>query len=95
MPSKEILVQIRHLGVLLLLGAVWGTSFLFIKIGVAELPPETLVTGRLIIAATCLVGVLYGRGLHLPRQGKIWRDFLFVGIIGVVLPFWLIEPVPP
>lgn len=87
---KETPVQIRHLGVLLLLGAVWGTSFLFIKIGVAELPPELLVTGRLIIAATCLVTVLYVRGLRLPTQGRVWRDFLFVGIVGVVLPFWLI-----
>ena len=51
-------MRMRYLGVLLLLGAVWGASFLFIKIGVQEMAPETLVMLRLVIAAVVLLAVL-------------------------------------
>jgi drug/metabolite transporter (DMT)-like permease len=83
-------MQTRYLGALLLLGAVWGASFLFIKIGVAELPPGTLVATRLIIAALILLGVLYARGLRLPARPRVWGDFLFTGVVGLVLPYLLI-----
>jgi drug/metabolite transporter (DMT)-like permease len=79
-----------YLGVLLLLGAVWGASFLFIKIGVAELPPETLVAARLIVAALILLGVLYASGLRLPTRGRAWADLFFLGAVGLVAPYLLI-----
>jgi hypothetical protein len=44
-------MQLRYIGVLLLLGAVWGASFLFIKLGVAEMAPETLVALRLVVGS--------------------------------------------
>lgn len=83
-------MQFRYLAVLLLLGAIWGASFLFIKVGVAEIPPATLVAVRLILGAALLVAALYGSGLRLPREGRTWRDLFFVGVVGVVLPFLLI-----
>jgi drug/metabolite transporter (DMT)-like permease len=55
-------MRARYLGVLVLLGAVWGASFLFIKIGVQELAPETLVMLRLVIAAACYaISGIYAR----------------------------------
>jgi drug/metabolite transporter (DMT)-like permease len=83
-------MQTRYLGALLLLGAVWGASFLLIKIGVAELLPGTLVAIRLIVAALILLGVLYARGLRLPARPRVWGDFLFTGVVGLVLPYLLI-----
>jgi drug/metabolite transporter (DMT)-like permease len=83
-------MQTRYLGVLLLLGALWGASFLLIKIGVEEMPPETLVALRLVVAALILVVVLYARGMRLPTQPRVWRDLLFLGTIGLVLPYLLI-----
>jgi len=80
----------RYLGVLLLLGAVWGASFLFIKIGVQEMAPETLVMLRLVIAAAVLLAVLYARGLRLPMRQRNWADFLFLGVIGLIFPYMLI-----
>jgi drug/metabolite transporter (DMT)-like permease len=73
-----------------LLGAVWGASFLFIKIGVQEMPPETLVMLRLVIASIVLVGVLYARGMRLPARLRVWGDFLFLGVVGLILPYLLI-----
>ena len=83
-------MQIRHLGALLLLGAVWGASFLFIKIGVAEMPPETFVAIRLVVAALTLLGVLYARGQRMPIRLRVWGDLLFVGIVGTIFPYLLI-----
>jgi drug/metabolite transporter (DMT)-like permease len=83
-------MRIRYLGALLLLGAVWGASFLFIKIGVAELAPETLVALRLIVAAIVLLVVLYARGLRLPMSARVWGDFLFLGMVGLIFPYMLI-----
>src|SRR5262249_56754778 len=79
-----------YLAVLGVLGAMWGASFLFIKVAVAERPPETVVAGRLIIAALILLAVLRWRRLRLPASLRMWGHFLVVGICGVALPFVLI-----
>lgn len=83
-------MQTRYFGALLLLGALWGASFLFIKIGVQEMPPETLVALRLVVGALILLGVLYARGMRLPGGWRIWRDLFLLGAIGLVLPYMLI-----
>jgi drug/metabolite transporter (DMT)-like permease len=83
-------MQLKYLGALLLLGATWGASFLFIKIGVREMPPETLVMLRLVVAAMILLGILYARGLRLPMSWRMWRHFLFTGLVGLIVPYVLI-----
>src|SRR3954447_20825851 len=83
-------MRTRYLGALLLLGAVWGASFLFIKIGVQEMPPETLVMLRLVVASIVLLGVLYARRLRLHMRWRTWADFLFMGVVGLIFPYLLI-----
>jgi drug/metabolite transporter (DMT)-like permease len=83
-------MQLKYLGVLLLLGMVWGASFLFIKLGVREMAPETLVMLRLVVAASVLMGILYARGLRLPTSRRMWGHFLFTGSIGLIAPYVLI-----
>ena len=46
-------VEFALLGLLALL---WGSSYLFIKIAVSEIPPVTLIAARVAIAALLLVG---------------------------------------
>jgi drug/metabolite transporter (DMT)-like permease len=83
-------MQLKYLGVLLLLGMVWGASFLFIKLGVREMAPETLVMLRLVVAASVLMVILYARGLRLPTSRRMWGHFLFTGSIGLIAPYVLI-----
>jgi len=76
---------------LLLLSAIWGSSFLFIKLAVAAIPPMTLVAARLGLAALALLLFLAATGRRLPRDGGIWFGFLVVAVIGNVVPFFLIN----
>jgi drug/metabolite transporter (DMT)-like permease len=78
---------------LLVLSAIWGSSFMFIKVGVEELEPWTLVAGRLVLAAITLVFVVKARmplGTAVGQiRANVWA-FLFVALFNSVVPFWLL-----
>src|SRR5688500_134589 len=74
-----------------LLGFFWGSSFIFIKIGVdAGLEPFTLVTLRLFFGALLLVAVVAAAREALPRLGRIYLHLLVMSVFSVALPFTLI-----
>ncbi len=75
---------------LLALVAMWGSSFLFNKLGVATVPPATLVAGRLTLGALILVAVMRLRGLSFPPPGVLWARYLALGLVGNAIPFYLI-----
>jgi len=75
---------------LLALVAMWGSSFMFNKLGVATVPPLTLVAGRITIGAVILLVLVYARGLRLPPLGSVWAAYAVLGVVGNVLPFFLI-----
>ena len=75
---------------LLALVAMWGSSFMFNKLGVATVPPLTVVACRLGIAALVLLVLLHGRGLRLPPPGRVWIAYTVLGVVGNALPFFLI-----
>lgn len=74
---------------ILLLAAIWGPSFLFIKVAVAEIPPITLVMSRVALASLALYLILRFQGRNLPRLGRVWRHFAFMGFFANALPFVL------
>ena len=76
--------------VFLALGAAWGSSYLFIKIGVETLTPFTLVAGRLAIGAGVLAIVMRIAREPLPRQRGPYGHMLIVALLGIVIPFSLI-----
>ena len=73
-----------------LLTLIWGSSFLFIRIGVEELSTFQLVFIRTAIAAVGLNLVLVFRGQRLPTDHAGIRDVIFLGVVNTVLPFALI-----
>ncbi|MFT5112156.1 MAG: drug/metabolite transporter (DMT)-like permease [Parasphingorhabdus sp.] len=73
------------------LALIWSSSFLFIKIAVVEIPPTTLTAARMIIAAVLLLLWLRFRGERLSSSPSDWGKFLFIGIVGNILPFYLIS----
>lgn len=72
------------------LSVLWGGSFFFNQIAVAELPVFSVVTGRVVIAALVLVAILRIRGLRLPRDRRVWAAFLVMGLLNNAIPFSLI-----
>ncbi|WP_409558745.1 DMT family transporter [Agrobacterium sp.] len=75
---------------LIALSILWGGSFFFIGVAVKELPPFTIVTLRVGLAAVALLIVCRVMGLKLPREGRIWRAFFAMGILNNIIPFCLI-----
>lgn len=76
---------------LVAISAIWGSSFLFIKLAVAEIPPMTLVAARLILAAAAMLLFLWSTGRRLPRGLAVWRDFSVIAVVGNIVPFYLIS----
>ena len=75
----------------LLLGFAWGSSYLFIKIGVdAGLQPFTLVTLRLAFALVLLSAVVLWARERLPREATTYAHLLVIAVLSVALPFFLI-----
>ncbi|KJF65956.1 DMT family transporter [Rhizobium nepotum] len=77
-------------GMLVALSLLWGGSFFFIGIAVKELPPVTIVALRVSLAAVALLIVCRIMGLHLPREGAVWRAFFGMGLLNNIIPFCLI-----
>jgi len=72
------------------LGVMWGSSYLFIKIGVETLTPFTLVALRLAIGGALLAGVLLLAHEPIPRRLGTYGHLVVMSIFNVVLPFSLI-----
>jgi len=80
-----------NLFLLFLLATLWGPSFLFIKVAVAEIPPLTMVTVRVGLAALLLYLFLRLRGGRLPHLGRLWLHFAALGLLAHAIPFTLIS----
>jgi drug/metabolite transporter (DMT)-like permease len=77
-----------------LLGFVWGTSFLWIKIAVTEISPMMLVSFRTLFAmlglGLFLLVVRSARGTWRQVRRQIWV-YIFLGVINIVIPWLLIS----
>jgi drug/metabolite transporter (DMT)-like permease len=83
-------METRDLGALVLLGALWGASYMFIRVAVPALGPFALMGLRVALAASVLA--LYAAFLvrDLPKFRSRWREFLIVGATNSAVPFTLI-----
>jgi drug/metabolite transporter (DMT)-like permease len=71
---------------LVVLGAIWGASFLFIRIGAPALGPVPMVELRLLLASAALLALAYLRRDAVLRPER-WRQFLVQGTVNNVIPF--------
>jgi drug/metabolite transporter (DMT)-like permease len=61
------------------LSVLWGGTFLFAEIALAEVRSFTLVLGRVGFAALILIAVVYASGRRMPRDASAWGAFLIMG----------------
>jgi drug/metabolite transporter (DMT)-like permease len=76
----------RDLAELLLLGALWGASFLFMRMGAVEFGALALVFVRVGVAAAMLLPLLAWQG-QWPALREHWRPIALVGVFNSALPF--------
>jgi drug/metabolite transporter (DMT)-like permease len=77
--------------VFLLLGGIWSSSFLWIKIAVQEIGPVTLVAFRVFFGLLFGIAVMAVTRTRLPRDPRVWAPLLVLGISNVAIPFLLIS----
>jgi drug/metabolite transporter (DMT)-like permease len=75
---------------LVMLATLWGGSYTLIKLGVATIPPITLIAARAAIAGVLLLLIMRWRGVRLPSDAATWRRFLFQACLNSVIPWTLI-----
>ena len=84
-------MKAKSLFLIALSALCWGPSYLFIKLGLVDIPPFTLVFFRVAIAALVLYAACRWQKLKLLRWKNQWRHFLALGIAMNALPFFLIS----
>jgi drug/metabolite transporter (DMT)-like permease len=75
---------------LLVLAALWGASFLFMRVAVPALGPVVLADARVAIAGVALLGYAVAIGAR-PALRARWRDYLLLGAVNAALPFTLLS----
>jgi drug/metabolite transporter (DMT)-like permease len=75
---------------LIVLSILWGGSFFFSKVALAELRPFTLVLGRVSLASIVLNVVVVATGYRMPRSLRTWGSFTIMGTLNNLIPFSLI-----
>jgi len=74
----------------LILCGIWGSTWLFIKLGLADLPPLTFAGIRFLFASLILVGLILARGVRWPRQRRDWLVIAVVGLLQFSLNYGLV-----
>jgi drug/metabolite transporter (DMT)-like permease len=74
---------------LVALGAMWGASYLFMRVAVPHLGPALMIELRVTLAGLLLLAfmLLAGKGSAWRRH---WRPWLFIAVVGTAVPFMLI-----
>ena len=81
-------MEFKYWALLIFLGALWGSAFMFIKVATPEYGPVALVNARLIIASLIFLPILL-RKKYLPLLAPIWKHVLILSVINNMIPFTL------
>src|SRR5678816_4404448 len=74
----------------LILCGIWGSTWLFIKLGLEDLPPITFAGIRFVIACAILFTLIRARGIRLPANGRDWWLLASTGVLSFSLNYGLV-----
>ena len=74
----------------LILCGIWGSTWLFIKLGLADLPPLTFAGIRFLVASLILSALILARGVRWPRSRRDWSLIGIVGLLQFTLNYGLV-----
>jgi drug/metabolite transporter (DMT)-like permease len=84
------MMKIKEWAAFTVLGLLWGSSFLWIKIAVENVSPFVVVALRVAFGLISLLAVMYWQRQAIPRDRPTLLKYLFMGVFNVVVPFLLI-----
>ena len=74
----------------LILCGIWGSTWLFIKLGLEDLPPLSFAGIRFVISCLILSAIIRFRGLRLPRSSSDWKLLIVTGVLSFSLNYGLL-----
>ncbi|MDA0260723.1 MAG: DMT family transporter [Proteobacteria bacterium] len=84
--------SLKHFLLLLALGAMWASSFTFVKVTIETIPPMSAVAGRVVIALIVFLAIAWAKGYRLRMLSlRDWGFCAIVGVSGTSAPFFLIN----
>ena len=75
---------------IVVLAAIWGASFMFIKVMLAEMGPVAVAWVRLLGGAVFVLVLAFARGAGLPGSARYWLDTTVVAVLASAVPLVLI-----
>jgi drug/metabolite transporter (DMT)-like permease len=72
-----------------LLALFWGSSFLWIKMGLASFTPIQMTFIRVVLGASILVVLCYAGRQRLPKDRRLWGHLIVAALVGNAIPFTL------
>jgi drug/metabolite transporter (DMT)-like permease len=76
---------------LIFVGAIWGSTFIFVSIILIDFQPISIAAWRVLLAALVLVLIVFLTGRKFPRGARYWRYIFIVGALNSAVPFFLIS----
>src|SRR4029453_6899676 len=74
----------------LILSVIWGTTWLFIKVGLRDLPPLSFAGIRFVIAALVLIVIVGVKRLPVPRKASDWAFIALTGFLSFTVNYGLL-----
>lgn len=74
----------------LILCGIWGSTWLFIKLGLEDLPPISFAGIRFVIASLILVIIVMARRTPIPRKASDWRIIAATGFLSFTVNYGLL-----
>lgn len=76
--------------VFLLLCCIWGSTWLFIKLGLRDLPPVSFAAVRFVLASAVLFGIVFARRVRVPRTAREWTLIAVTGVLAFTFNYGLL-----
>jgi len=83
-------LKAKHWFIFILTGAIFSSSFMWIKIALREVGPDLLVAFRTLFGLLFCVAVIFIQRVKLPRSFKEWKPLFWLGVLNIAIPFFLI-----
>lgn len=80
-------MRLRKIIVWLILCLIWGSTWIFIKVGLADLPPISFASARFLLSALVVFTIIKFQKIPLPRSSSEWRLLALTGFLQFALNY--------